>query len=213
VKLGDKEFTAVRAGLKDWIKLEDIKPLKTTSRDEFARQIYLYLSVALGMTKEELEALPWSEVAEAYVEVVSKNLPSIDFPLLKPRDKDKDEDIPWEYEGRTWYLWAHIIAKSYGWDLEYIAKMDIDDAIALIEETMVSEQLDKEWWWSINEGAYSYDDKTKKSTFNPLSRPMWMRKEVQPPLERKVMIPKRLIPMGIIRPMKGAKPHEPTPIG
>lgn len=195
-ELGGNTYKAIRFGLKRWLELEEVKPDVNTGRDEFVDKIYLYLSIALEIDIETLLQFPWYEIATAYGEIVVANLPKTDFPILRATTKDVTTKSNWEYPGRTWYVWAHLLSKNYGWELEVIEKLDIDDAIALIEEIMVENQLDREWEWALSPTAYQYNEATKKSEFKPLPRPRWMQDEVEPP--KKLKIPKSLIPMGKI---------------
>ncbi|MBU2051388.1 MAG: hypothetical protein KKH61_20765 [Gammaproteobacteria bacterium] len=200
------EYPGERFKFKEWLRLEEVKAIisKATDRDRFADGIYLYLSIALHLQIDELKLLPWKEVASAYVEINYINRPTISFPILTTK-QDHAEKYSWDYEGRTWYEWANIFSKKYGWSLEYSAELDVDDAIGLLQEMMVDDQLSKEWEWSLTEIAYPYNDKTKKSEFKPLQRPSWMEKEIEPP---KIMkIPKHLLPVGIIHRATNAEPN------
>jgi len=98
------------------------------------------------------------------------------------------------------------LAKSYGWNVEYIAQLDVDDALALVQEISLEEQFDKEWSYSLSEVAYEYDTASKKSKLRTLPRPSWMNVATQAVKEkiesgqttRQVHIPKSFIPPGIV---------------
>lgn len=114
---------------------------------------------------------------------------------------DKNEDVPWDYEGRTWYVWANLLAETYGWDLEYVANLEIEDAVSLVQEVFVNRQLEKEWEWDLSEKSVSYNEKTKTAKHIPLQRPSWMRVRAKPP--KKVKILKSMMPVGNIIDISG----------
>ena len=87
-----------------------------------------------------------------------------------------------------------MLAKSYGWDKKKIDNLDVDVALALIQEIITDEQLDREFLWAMSDKSYSYDYKTKSGKPNPLERPYFMKEEVKPP--PKMQIPKAMMPQG-----------------
>ena len=111
----------------------------------------------------------------------------MDLPLLHATYDS--ETVSWDYEGRTWYAWANLFAKSFSWALEYIAELDLDDAIALLQEMRSSEQLNREWEWMLTE--ISYD---KKGKHKELPRPHWMKGTIIP--EASTKIKKSMLPVG-----------------
>lgn len=201
VQLGEKECSVVRLRLRKWLALEEIreevnKAAENRNIDRFVQSVYSYISAAIDIPVEELEVLPSYEIIEAYSVILSTNVPKLDFPLLKAKVQEKK--VAWDYEGRTWYLWSNVLSGKYGWTLEYMAELDVDDAIALFQEILVDEQLEREWQWSRSEIAYQLNPQTKKSEFKPLSRPNWMDAPVVYKPVKKGKIPKDLIPMGIV---------------
>lgn len=202
MQLGDKEYTPTRYGLKKWLELDDIKAKildAAENRDAFANGIIDYLSAALCIPTSELEEFSWYEVIVAYAEINNANKLNYQFPLFKePPNKDK---APWEYDGRLWYKWAYALSKEFGWSLEYVAELDPDDGIALLQEILVNDQLEKEWQWGMSEIAYQYNETTKKSEFKEYPRPIWMQKEVRKP-PTKAKIPASMLPVGIVRHFK-----------
>jgi hypothetical protein len=88
----------------------------------------------------------------------------------------------------------HIFSSTYGWDEDRIANLDIDTAIGLLQEILITEQLDHEWQFSITELAYPYNETTKKSSFRPLPRPDWMKKIIP----KVTKIRKDFLPLGNI---------------
>jgi len=197
VTLDGKEYEVDRARLRRWLQLEDIreKTLEATDRKDrsgFIASIYSYLSVAFSV-EIDFSILPWYEVVDAYADLTHLNSPSIELPFLLTQVPK--EEIPWSYEGRTWYLWSHLLAESYGWSLEYIAEMDIDDALALIQEIKTSDQLEKEWDWLLSDRAVSYNKQGKaKSVDYP--RPDWMTGRFAPLVPEKTKIKKSMLPVG-----------------
>jgi hypothetical protein len=196
IQLDGREIEYSRPPLKLWLMLEDAKEtinkaVKGTSRDAIASSICSYLSIALSVSIEELQSLPWYEVAAAYVEVQTANYPQYEFPFLNANVDDRRET--WDYEGRTWFIWAHIFAKAFGWKLEYIAELDVDDAIALAQEIAVDNQLEKEFEWMISEVPHQIE-----GGFKPLQRPRWMLFSPKPPEIKKVKIRKEFMPVGYI---------------
>jgi hypothetical protein len=134
--------------------------------------------------------------------------PIIKLPITEPTGTTKKEDEPWDYEGRQWHLYSHILAKTYGWTLDYISQLQVHEAIAKIQEILTDEQLEHEFYYGLSEIAYPYDSSTKKSSFKPLDRPSWMRpkaKEIP-----RFKIPKSIMPMGVVV-VDGVLPNEYLP--
>ena len=150
-----------------------------------------YLSTASSV---EYQETVWYQTVKDYESALQANFPVHSFALLKSREKR--EKMPWEYEGRTWYYWLHVFSKNYGWPEEQIAKLDIDTAIGLLQEILISGQTEHEWQWSLTEIAYPYNSATKKSVFHELPRPDWMKKIVPKP--QKMKISKDLLPQGLV---------------
>jgi len=195
VVLGDKEYNADRAKLKRWLQLEGIREQIARAADRedgsgFVAQIYSYLSVALSVD-DNFSQLPWFEVINAYITLIRLNSPKLDLPLLHATSEG--ERVPWEYEGRTWYAWAKIFSGAFGWSLEYIADLDIDDAIALLQEIKADEQTQREWEWLLTEISYDKHGKHKE-----LPRPYWMRGVIIPDNTKPTKIKKSMLPVGNI---------------
>ena len=187
-----------RLKFKEWLLLGEIQDkliesVRSRSYPDIAKNIIDY--VAYATKKTDLMELPWYDVALLHQEVLASNMTEIDLPLLKSTAKATNKEDAWEYEKRTWYAWANLFATAYGWDLNYIAHLDVDDALALCQEQLVQEQLRKEWEWGITELSHPYDSTTKKSTFLPLPRPEWMKS--QRPMKI-VKIPKSMLPAGVV---------------
>ena len=197
VTLGGTEYVVERATLYLWFKLEGIlDTIKTAvgSGDEHcvSSNIFSYLATALGIDNT-FSDLPWTEVATAFSAIQKLNTPTYKFPLLNATAEDKLPD--WDYTGRDWYVWVYLLAREFGWNIEYISMLNVDDAIALVQEILVKEQLDKEWQWGLSEMSHVYDSSSRTSKFKPLPRPNWMEnKHIEMP--KVVKINKALIPVG-----------------
>lgn len=192
VVLGGTEYNVDRARLKRWLQLEGIREqiARASDREDrsgFVAQIYSYLSVALSV-EDNFEHLPWFEVVEAYQKILSINSPTLDLPLLHATDSG--ERVLWDYEGRTWYSWANIFSRAFGWALDYIAELDLDDAIALLQEIKADEQIQREWEWMLTEVSYDRKGKHKE-----LPRPHWMRGIIIPDAS-KTKIKRSILPVG-----------------
>lgn len=182
--------------LKRWLELETYKDkiIKATEGEHFPEYLLHYLSVAFGgISSKWFDHANWIRIVSAFYLSVSKS-PKIELPITTPTDEKSKED-DWSYDGRTWHLYSHMLAKNYGWDLEYISCLPVIEALSKIQEIMVDEQLEHEFIYGLSENAYSYDKRTNKSTFVPLPRPHWMRKKIQP--IKKTLIPASMMPMGM----------------
>lgn len=174
-----------------------LKAAERGDKDEFLTSLFTYLSVAFAISKEKIASADWHDVATAYDECIRANLPRLPLPIFV---EGENVTYPWDYFGRNWYLWANRLASAYGWKLDYIAELDIDDATALAQEILIDDQFQREWEWRRTEIAYSYDEKTKKTNFNELPRPKWMKgvavkEREQPKLHA---LPKKMIPVGLV---------------
>ena len=183
------DVTFERKLLKDWLALEELRAKileAAESRKDYAEisaAVRNYISAACGF---EYQETVWYKTVQDYEMALGANVPTKPFPLLK--SKEKNEKMPWEYEGRTWYYWMHIFSNNYGWTEDQIAKLDIDTAIGLLQEILITRQEEREWQWSLTEIAYPYNKDTKKSEFHFLPRPDWMKKIVQPPPKVKIRV-------------------------
>jgi hypothetical protein len=198
VTIGNKKLSIDRAKLRQWLLLEDIREkiqlaAEVRDRQEVVTQIYSYLSAAFGIDID-LDKCAWFEVIEVFTQVISLNVPRFDFPLLT--SKLDNQKVAWDYEGRTWYIWVHLLAR-YGWSMEYIANIDIDDALALAQEVAVEDQLEKEWAWGLSDKSTVYDKKGKNAKFKELPRPGWMTKVIDR-VEEGMMFPANMLPVGLI---------------
>ena len=187
-----------RFKLKKWLQSEEIRSklldaAKMGDIERLCKCIFAYTDLIEIVDRNTF----WYDIVILYSTISSVNVPKT-IPILLGKT-DVSKKISWDYENHFWYYWVHTFAKGYGWSIEYVAEMDIDDAIALMQETETELQLEREWQWSLTEIAYPYNKTTEKSEFKPLIRPDWMgiqvidEKEIEP---KKVQIPKYLLPTG-----------------
>lgn len=225
--LNRQSFSVTRPKLREWLSLED-KRSKSLERaekgeDEFVTEMFSYLSALLDVSEDKLIQAPWYEVIEAFYLVSVECAPRLGLTILQQGStKTKVDKLPdpWEYKERLWYSWLHTLAKAYGWNVEYISQLDVDDAFALVQEISLDEQFSKEWEWSISDVAYEFDKSTKKSRLRALPRPDWMRrasKTYQDSITKPKSVPRinpAFIPPGVIvydEPKTTASKHERNP--
>lgn len=181
VRLGEFTYPLAHHKLKVWLILEDLylrirEAAESGNGAEFVDFIYSYLSAAFSIRVVDLEVCAWHDLIKAFTADHNHNRPNIDFPVLRlAKEKQKSTENGWEYSERNWFMWLHLLAKVYGWSIEYIANLEVNNAIALLQEILVEDQLDREFQWSMSEIAYPYNENTKKSKFQPLDRPEWMQ--------------------------------------
>ena len=185
-----------RVKFKTWLELEDIRSQISDAAEQdenVADLLCSYLSTALCGGK--WSNIPWEVVLYDYIFVTELHRPSRDFRIFSVDSKSKAFLV----NESSWYSWASMLATNYGWNLDYIAELDIDDAISLIQEALYTEQVQKEWEWALSERAIRYD-KAGKGKFEPLERPKWLlpdKKEVQKEAP-KIKVKADMIPPGIV---------------
>lgn len=194
-----------------WILLEQQKEKIINAVDEmgnFPNEVFQFLSTALGVSSVWYDCADWELLIRAFYLELSKS-PNLDLPITTPSN-EKQKDEAWDYPSRTWHIYSHLLAKTYGWALEYISQLQVEEALAKIQEIMTDEQLDREFEYGLSEMAYHYDKSTKTSKFVPLPRPHWMRPAVKPQAIPRFKIPVNMLPMGVVV-MKGVLPPELMP--
>jgi hypothetical protein len=181
-----------------WIELEEIKEKIIKAIEEKEQQfpdlVFEYLSIAFDVPKQYFEGRYWEEVMRWFSLFSVINLPPINLPLISTPYNKKSKKDDWDYPGRTWPMYCHLLAEKYGWSIEYIAKLTVTDALALVQEVLTDEQLNKEFLWGMSDKSATYDTKTKTTKFNDLPRPYWMKKKIEPP--KKIIMPANLLPVG-----------------
>lgn len=196
-----------RKKLRQWIILEElreniIKSFKGNNSKAFSGYIHRYIFLAYDLTDDTmLEDMGWWKISRAYEHAVQANRPILQIPMMVIEHKKEDylnRSYACEYPERTWYIFANIFAKNYGWSLQAVADLDVDDAFALIQEITMDDQLEKEFYYSLSEIAYPYDANRKLNVYKPYPRPAWMREMVQIQAPKKVKIRKDMLPVGLI---------------
>jgi len=200
MEINNKQITIQRSQLKQWLFLQDIyeeilDSLHGKDYNQFVDKFCQYLIQATGETF--WKDIYWIDTVSVFFELQAVNRISKNLPILQPRQITPDKSkMPWDYAGRSWYIWANLLAKTYGWSVEYIEKMEVEDALALVEEISVDLQLDREWEWQRCELAYSSEKGSDKMKFNALTRPEWMKEPIKIPKSIKIL--KSMLPVGNI---------------
>jgi len=199
IHLGKSEHLYEKPKLKKWLELQVIEnnlkdAVDNGNTDKVIETLFSYISTALNISVEDLHEIAWYEVATAFLSIYNLNSPNTKFKILHA--KVSDTSVPFNYDDRMQYVWINLLASKYGWTIEYINDLDFDDAIALLQEILYNEQLDKEWDWVRSENAYVYNENTKKSDFKPLDRLEWMREIKEAKHEIPTRIKKSMLPMG-----------------
>lgn len=152
---------------------------------DVAELVYQQMSLCSPITVEHRN-LEWWEVADAYLRFSAENKINSEFPIVKA--KESEPSLPeFDYEGRSWYFWLHLLSSRYGWSVEYIENLDPDDVFGLFMEITVDQFSDREFIYRLSELAYKYNDKSKTSTYIPLPKPKWMNsttQEIKVPVRR-----------------------------
>lgn len=200
--LENVEYSATKPKLRKWLELEELsKKIRTDIKDgnviEASNSICSCLLLFIDVDISVLKKCFWLDISKAYLSINLLCVPKRKFPILFNKIREEME-IFLDYPGRAWYIWANLLASNYGWSLEYIADLDFEDGIALIQEIILNKQLDKEWQWSLSEIAYPYNKSTKKSEFKPLPRPDWMTQIKKQTSIQSVKLPADMLPTGMV---------------
>lgn len=181
-----------------WVELEEQKDRIIRAVKEgadFSKHLTSFLSTALPFGGI-FGFFYWMIPMRMFFIIVNLSRVKSDVPLIarmSPRNIKKED---WDYDGRAWHLYSHILADAYGWSLEYIANLLPEEALAKVQEILVDEQLRKEFEWSTTEVAYKYDKGSKKSYLQRLDRPYYMHPKMVAP--KKSKMPRYLIPIGAV---------------
>jgi hypothetical protein len=196
INIDEESYEIERPKFKLWLTLEKLRDRLLTAVDKleseaFCNAMFSYLST-VGING--IEDAPWYKVTSIFGEITSQSIPKVEMPFMSyPGDT---KEVPWNYEGREWFGWATMIVQKTGWTLEYIAELEIEDGLALIQELLVSEQFEREWQWERSQWAYSYNERTKSSEHHELPRPAWMIKGLRKEGPKKIKIRKSMMPVG-----------------
>jgi hypothetical protein len=214
LEVGKQKITFERVLLRDWLSLEETRGniIDAAGKSDLHGINDCVISYILAASKSQdikWDEQPWYTTLDAYETAIVTNAPTVSFPILKARNEE-DKKLPWEYPGRTWYFWLNLFSAKYSWSVEYIAKLEIDDALGLLQEIKIDEQMTKEWDWGLSQNAYGYNETTKQSEFHELPRPNWMR-SIAPPAPRMKML-KSMLPVGNVSYDEVTKPKDIKPI-
>jgi len=188
------------AKLRKWLELEDIKfriqsAVEDKDRDRLVNLIFLYLSTAIGIETNTMLDLPYKEVLDAFNEIAKINVITMELPFMRiPVKEGKIEDTGYEYDYRSWWSWANIFSKQYGWSLEYIADLNVNDGLCLYQEYLIDKYHDRDWQWILSERYVGWDEHTNSSKLNPYPKPDWMKQKSKPIKE--IKLPIEMIPVG-----------------
>jgi len=201
LKLG--VFLFRKPKFRKWCECENEKhkviiAVENKTNEEFPQSVHSYLSTAISIPVNFSKVF-WKDEIETFFKLHNVTVPQSDLPLLHREPSTKSKTDPWDYSGRVWFLYSNIIAKAYGWTEKQIANLKIEDALSYVQEILVDEQLDKEFWHSLSELAYEYEKATKKSKYRPLQRPYFMQPDIHKKDERVLpKVPAKYIPMGVV---------------
>jgi hypothetical protein len=151
-----------------------------------------YISTALDFSASQVDELSWVDAAQALTTCLSVNANLRTLPFMRYPSKNKE--VAYDYPGRLFYQYAHMIAKTYGWTLDAISSLDVDEALAFIQEVLIDDVHTHEWQWDLSEKSSGYDKQTKDYKHIPFQLPDWM--VPIPPAPKVYKIPKVLIPVG-----------------
>lgn len=202
VRFGNDILTLEKPKLKHWAILEEIAETvqEATDGNGKARCILQYLSVAFDKPVEFFEKSYWVMVLNLYQEVQYETSPKINFPFLRAYKEDEKKDgkvtTKLNYPGHFWYHLANFFANKYGWSLEYIASLEVDDAFGLMQEYELRDHLDKEFLWELSERSSGYDKATKQAKHIPFPKPTWLEQKIE--IIKPVRVNKAHLPMGLV---------------
>ena len=205
-----KEYDLEPSKLRKWLELEDVKfriyeAVEDKDRDKVVNLIYLYVSTAIGIETNTMLELPYREVLTAFNEIAKINVIDIDLPFMRIPVREKIEDTGYEYDYRSWWSWANIFSKQFGWSLEYIADLNVNDGLCLYQEYLIDKYHERDWQWMLSERYVGYDEHTNSSKINAYPKPDWIQPKVKPVKPTK--IPIDLLPVGIIKTWKDFVPN------
>lgn len=185
---------------KRWIVLEEQKnrilEAVEESKDSFPDELLGFLSTALYLPVRMFEKASWINLVKAFYLSLRLTQCQFTLPIFEPT-KNKTNPDAWEYENRVWYAYVHLLASSYGWTVEYISNLKLQNALSAIQEILIDKQLEDEFQWTMSERSSYYDSHTKTAKANPLPRPHWMHKHIDPKKDaRTTQVPTSMLPMG-----------------
>lgn len=212
IALGGREWTLSRARLGDFLRLQQARDIllegvKSEDNREIVTGLYAFLRVLLtDLTEDEFYSAPWHEIAAAFILIENINLlpHANEFAIIR-HAVSSDKRVAWDNYLRSSLIWVHMIAKAYGWTKDEIENLWPEDAIALVQEILADEHIDREFIHALSEVAYEYNKTTKKSQYRPLQRPAWMALGDRDGKPRKTKLRKDWLPTGNVVYPEGAE--------
>lgn len=212
IALGGREWTISRARLGGFLRLQQARDIllvgvKSEDNREIVIGLYAFLRVLLtDLTEDEFYNAAWYEIAAAFITIENINLlpHSKEFAIIRYA-VSSDKSVAWDHSLRSGLIWVHMIARAYGWTKGDIESLWPEDAIALVQEILADEQIDREFVHALSEVAYEYNKSTKKSKYRPLTRPFWMVGGDRDGQPRKTKLRKDWLPKGNVIYPEGAE--------
>lgn len=205
VEAGEHRMRINFPRLKAWMDLRQLQD--QVGADTWDSAIVAFLEQVTGWDAAVWDQVAWFDALAVYLRILVWLRPNLKLPSMSSKRKD-EEKAPWDYSERPWFALFHRLAKFYGWEEAQIAGLEVETALALLQEISVDEQLEREFIYGLSEVAYPYNEATKKSVFRPLPRPEWMQPEAKPPKKIKVRLD--MLPMGNVVDISGAFKDEAT---
>jgi len=179
ISLGGLEYNVTKARLGKYLKMQTVlrdlgKASKVQDSGAMADALFRYIALSMKDYDRGLfNITPWMDIVRVYQELIELNTIGDEYNLISVPARDSVPP-PWDHPKRGEITWIHLLAKSYNWHKEDIENLWPEEAIALIQEILADEQLDREFLHALSEVAYIYNKSTKKSVYQPLRRPSWM---------------------------------------
>lgn len=182
VHIGESVYKIARSRLGTYIDLANvlevlIEAVPIGDNSAITDCLFEYLNLAIpNLDRGSFESAPWYEIIFAYSIIQEINaIPQADqYAILNVPSGSKVDEVPWHYPGRNYIVWKHMIAKAYGWTLDFIDALWPEDAVKFLMEITADDMEEMEFLHQLSEISYEYDKATKKSHYRPLRRPMWM---------------------------------------
>lgn len=172
VVIGGKQQAVKRATFGLHLRLGSISAaiMAAKSPGERVRLIGEYLRAAGVSSVASANGI---ETITAYAELLLLNHIDGSLPFMDGGG-EKSDPPPYDYPGRVWAVWVHMLASRYGWTRDYIFSLSPEEVICYVQEIMLSEATELDVQRSLSELSYKYDPNSKTSRFIPTPRPAWM---------------------------------------
>lgn len=142
-----------------------------------ADALFEYLNACIpDLARGKFNEAPWYEVISAFSDLMQHNRirGAENFSMLVNVGAKSGKTVAWDHDDREILIWIHTIANAYKWSKSEIENLWPEEAVGYIQEILVDHQFEREFLYSLSELAYPYDKATKKSSFRPMERPLWM---------------------------------------